>query len=186
MKTRVRYERIGGGFLLLAMGVVFALLLRRSFAVPSQPTIQSAARPKSGSELVLVFIGASTCGACQSPEVARALRAIAKDVRTRAAMEGSGFATEGITTDTDLERGIRFLSDMHMFDEIVAGRGWLNSGAMRWIWTSGGRAAEPQVILVRRDLDVQREGITLKSEEVVERVVGSFDLIDRAHTDQAR
>jgi len=102
-------------------------------------------------ELVMVFVGASRCGFCTSPEMAPLVRRAAASLRERAANEGATLVSVGVAVDWVPGEGWRFLERILNFDEVVIGRQWLNSEVVELVW--GLRPADPvtpQIIVYRQ------------------------------------
>lgn len=128
---------------------------------------------QSGEELLLVFVGASSCGAHRRQGFAEVVEAAKKALADRAQREGHSFAAVGVALDWAAEDGLTFLRAFGQFDELLVGRNWLNTGAIKYIWKElPGRAAIPQVLVVRRRIQVGRTGITVSHEELLLRRVG--------------
>lgn len=101
---------------------------------------------QSGTELVMVYVGSTSCGPCHSPEVKSALEAAKVALAERARREGKTFVAVGVATDYIVEEGIEFLASSGRFDEIVVGRNWLNSASLAHLWRSEG--VEDRVVAI--------------------------------------
>ncbi len=93
---------------------------------------------ESGTELVMVYVGATSCGPCHSPELKSALEAAKVALAERAEREGKTFVAAGVALDYVVEEGVEFLASSGRFDEIVVGRNWLNSASLAHLWRSEG------------------------------------------------
>ena len=110
-----------------------------------------AASVATGAELALVFIGSSTCGPSNAEPLPGWIDGIKLQVREHARTRGAAFAAIGIARDRSAADGIAHLRRFGAFDEVIAGRGWLNTGMLRYVWEDlPGRAATPQVLVVER------------------------------------
>ncbi|MGB3543837.1 hypothetical protein [Rubrivirga sp.] len=93
---------------------------------------------QGGTELVMVYVGATSCGPCHSPELKSALEMAKVALAERAEREGKTFVAVGVAIDYIVEEGIEFLASSGRFDEIVVGRNWLNSASLAHLWRSEG------------------------------------------------
>lgn len=102
-------------------------------------------------ELVLIYIGCSTCGAANKKELPIAYIEIKENLKQKALSEGLGFKTIGISKDFINTEGLVHLSKFDSFDDIMTGNGWSNMGILRYVYTDiPGKAATPQVLVTRR------------------------------------
>ena len=93
---------------------------------------------QGGTEIVMVYVGATSCGPCHAPEVKAALEAAKVALAERAEREGKTFVAVGVATDYIVEEGVEFLASSGRFDEIIVGRNWLNSASLAHLWRSEG------------------------------------------------
>ena len=113
---------------------------------------QPALRTGDGPEILLVAIVASGCYWSNLPETAEAVR-MAKDlVAAQAEAKGVGFVAMGVARDVRVEAGLKHLERHGPFDEVIAGRGWLNSGVLQFIYNDEipGLAATPQIVVLEQ------------------------------------
>lgn len=143
-----RSRRLLAFALIALMGAMIPMLLRRD--VVAEPDVTLV---RDGTELVLVAMMSSTCAGIQAPGFAEALETIRDHLRREAASAGHTFVTIGVATDWMLDDGVEVLRRFGPFDEILVGRGWMNSGIVKYIWTDfPGRAAVPQLVVVEREV----------------------------------
>ena len=110
-----------------------------------------AAAISPGIEMAMVFIGSSTCGPSNADALPGWIDDIKLQVREQARARGAAFAAVGIARDRSVADGIEHLRRFGSFDEVITGRGWLNTGMLRYVWEDlPGRAATPQVLVVER------------------------------------
>ena len=129
----------------------------------------SVAATSAEDEIVLVYLGSSSCGWSNLPEVSRAVRDAKILVAGHARDSGMRFSALGIALDADASRGWAHLRKAGSFDEIAAGRGWANSGAEKYVFgTLAGPASTPQLLVVQRSL---RTGLGGRPEAEFERVL---------------
>jgi hypothetical protein len=138
-------------------------------------------RALPGPELVLVFIGSSTCGPSNQRELPGQVEQLKLALQRRARTSGRSFTTLGIARDWDTDAGIRHLNRFGRFDEVIAGRNWLNTGLLRYVWEDiPGQAATPQLLVLERRLVDRRsneaaDGI-VRDERLLVRKVGSAEI----------
>ena len=129
-----------------------------------------------GEETVLVYVGSSTCGWSNTPELPSLIKGLKAELQSRAHREDWRFATIGIAKDRRAVDGLAHLDKFGGFDEVMAGHGWANRGVQEFVYGQGslaGRGATPQVIVVSRRLELVADGhVSLADEQVVVRKVG--------------
>jgi hypothetical protein len=136
-------------------------------AAPTTPPV------RSGRELVLVFIGSTVCAPSRQPGFNKVVREVAEQLRIKAYAQGRRFELVGVALSGSTAEGVQFLSDFGPFDELIAGRGWLNSGATDFVWRDlPGTSAVPQLLVLNRNIDVSRRGIRISPDSLVIRVTG--------------
>ncbi len=170
-----------------AVGLMFAGLASRT-AVERFRTPPAYVPIEDGEELVLVFIASSTCRGVRNPGLRTAVRRILKDYRALNRERGARFIAIGVATDWDIRKGMRLLEHFGRFDEVLLGRGWLNSGVVKYVWGDlPGGAGIPQIVLVRRQIRVTDAGLRVMSEEVLFRKIGGQNIVNwaRARSDGA-
>jgi hypothetical protein len=135
----------------------------------------SVAVPGAEDEIVLVYLGSSSCGWSNLPEVSRAVRDAKVLVAAHARNAGMRFSTQGIALGVDASRGWAHLRKAGLFDEIAAGMGWANSGADKYVFGNlAGPASTPQLLVVQRSLGTGPGGRPkAESERVLVRKTGS-------------
>lgn len=142
---------------------------------------QPAMRAPAGAELALVYITSSTCRASNRPGLPEGVERLKVLLREAARRNGRSFTTLGIAREWDTEAGIEHLRRFGRFDEVIAGRNWINTGLLRYLWEDlPGTAETPQLLVVDRRLVNRRtpeaaDGL-LRDERVVVRKVGSLEI----------
>jgi hypothetical protein len=180
------HKRLTVGLGFVAFAVTFAATYSKAISLPylshdTQSADASVAVPVGGSgpELVLVYIGAAACGPSNAPQLPGIVAKIREAVGQQAHRSGVGFRTIGIAKDPDARTGLGHLNKYGRFDEIAAGGGWLNTGALRYIFTDlPGVGATPQIAVVLRT--VQRDGgaVGVRDERILLRKVGLSELTE--------
>lgn len=148
---------------------------RLSTTARADPSLPRAL--KSGTELVAVFIGSSTCGAAENPELKVAIAQLRRSLAARAFRDGKTFSSIGVALDWSVRDGLQFLATFGEFDEVMAGRNWLNAGAVHYIWRDiAGRPSLPQVLLLERSVEVTATSISIGDETLIARKVGAGEI----------
>ena len=137
---------------------------------------EPAYKAVAGVELALIFIGSSKCAFSTNPELPQMVET-AKESVQKAAMEADrSFTATGIAKDWDVHAGVTHLVTFGTFDEIMAGRSWMNEGVLKYIWqTLPGVPSTPQVLVVERKVSVPGDAIDrfkVSEEAVVVRKIG--------------
>lgn len=132
----------------------------------------------TGTELLVVFVGSLNCGATRAPGLTEAMTTLRARIAREAALEGKEVVHVGVATDWSIQDGLRFLTHFGPFDEVVIGRNWLNSGAIRYIWHDfRGTPALPQILVLERPVQVDSTVISVGSERLLARKVGSIEIV---------
>lgn len=112
-----------------------------------------SARRDSGEELLFIVVGSSGCRWSNTPELVQLVRRAREAVREEAETRGAGFATLGVAQDNGAQLGIEHLEKFGPFDELSVGRGWRNSGLLKYVYGAfPGPAVTPQILVMSRDL----------------------------------
>ena len=131
---------------------------------------------QDGTEIVLVYIGSSTCVWCQAKELPEWMSQIRTAVAAQADLAGHAFAAVGVSIDFDVPGGLKHLRDLGPFHEVTTGRRWRNIGALKYVSEEHvGRTATPQIVVIRRS--VKRFGSpSITRGDVLVRKVGLTDI----------
>lgn len=185
LRDRKRYYLVVGALALLG-GVALAFLqtgreapspVQESYEAPGY-TVMGSSDVTSGTELLMVYIGAAECAWSNRDSVPVAVSAVKEQLVATAEEEGHTFATLGVALDWSVEEGLDHLDRTARFDEVAAGRNWLNTGAVRYIWKDvPGQAATPQILVLKREVsgptgDSPRSRYEVGDPELVVRKVG--------------
>jgi hypothetical protein len=73
--------------------------------------------------------------------------------------------------------GAAYLDTVATFDEVSAGQNWLNSEAVQFLWRDHlGEPATPQLVLVERDVEVDKTKIRIGADKIALRLVGAGEI----------
>ena len=159
---------------------VFAGLLHRWRISDRVEVWQPAPAFPGVPETMLVFIGSSTCGGSNYPGLENAIRRLRERLREEASARGETFSSMGIATDFPVQPGVEYLERLGPFDEIMAGRSWLNTGSLKYLYGAdlGGRVVIPQILIVRRVLVEGTGGIIeVSTEKTLFRKSGGEEIV---------
>lgn len=130
----------------------------------------------AGTEVVMVYIGASHCGPCMWPEYKTTLEQAKLLLEEQAQAAGKGFAVIGVSLDYDPEVGFDFLNGSGKFDEMTMGRNWFNAAALTHFGMTEGQEprqlALPSVIVYERDMEMG-ESIGASEPRYLKQIVGA-------------
>lgn len=171
--------------------IISVLFLGRAFAQrrASEDPSKAAAtvyREATGMEVVMVVIGSSTCAASMSSSLPGIISRIDSSLSKRTDSLGLHYSAIGVAIDHTPQAGMSFLSRFGHLDEVIAGRNWLNSAAITYMWRdSTGGSGLPQVVLVERPIEVDTRNIYVGPDRILARVVG-LDSLEAWANDDAR
>lgn len=185
-----RYLALGLGSLVL--GAAAALLLglhlpevRLDWDGVPMADYRGTGPPESGPELAFVYIGSSSCtwsNAEGLPELVAELKSM---TAAKADDRNLSFTTIGIARDLHVGRGLDHLRKYAPFDEVTSGRGWLNLGALRYVFEDvPGPASTPQILVLWRQVVVEDDRRSVEEPELLVRKVGLRE-IERWHGREA-
>ena len=167
--------------LLLALSLCLGLPLGASAQgyVPAHE--RGASDPASGTELVMVYLGSSTCAPCRDARFKQTVERAKNLLAGRAEREGARFATMGVALDHNVDDGLAFLQDSGRWDEVAAGRNWLNAAALAHVWRPDGlegrTVALPTVVVFERDVEVG-DAVAASAPRYLGEWVGAFAIPD--------
>jgi hypothetical protein len=135
-------------------------------------------RMGTGEELVLVLVGASFCLAHRQEGFPQAVEDAKVAVQRQAKAAGAQFRTIGVSLDWSPDEALAFLAAFGEFDEMSVGSNWVNDSAFRYVWNdANGDPVVPQLLVIRRRLDVQPRTIRITDERVVRVVRGAEEIL---------
>ncbi|MXW15561.1 MAG: hypothetical protein F4065_09580 [Rhodothermaceae bacterium] len=118
--------------------------------VPSYGTIPEK-------ELVMVFIGSSTCGYSNDSSLPELIEEAKLKLKDKATDQGWSFSTVGVSIDWITSDGIDHLDKFGYFDEIMTGRKWHGTGANIYLRDIQGINATPQILVLARNPQQSKE-----------------------------
>lgn len=129
---------------------------------------------RSGKEVVLVFLGASFCGAHRRPGFPQLVEDAKERVQRQALASGRPFRAHAVSLDWKPDAALEFMKGFGEFDEMSLGSNWVSDGAVRYVWRDmPGDPVVPQVILLERTIDVSKAATEVTNERVLKRVLGT-------------
>lgn len=139
-------------------------------------TPPAKARPisyRSGRQILFVYIGSEDCSFSLQPGFDKTVRGIQALVWQQAKARGLSFSSLGVSAGQSSDRGFNYLSRFGPFDEVISGRGFLNTAAMRYFFEElPGEASFPQILVIQRDLFALQPGYTFRNEKILVRAIG--------------
>lgn len=125
-----------------------------------------------GEQLVLVFVGSTSCVWSRTPEVRDALGAAATLLQKQAEERQMGFHRIGVVASPSPATGLAFLAEVGDFDEIVAGGRWASVGLLKYVVSDfRGSGVTPQLLVLKRRIGTDGWGV--HDEKLLRRLVGS-------------
>ena len=126
-----------------------------------------------GPEIVVVFIGSSTCAAAAAEWMPPAMERMQTTVRRRASEIGYRVVFVGVALDADLTAGLDFLQSMGRFHEVSVGRSWMNSLSIEYLLRDqAAEAAIPQIALFARTVEAEGEFMAVTPDRLLDRRIG--------------
>ena len=180
-------ERVTGIALFAVLAVVFIVGLSASRVLGPKLLFRSTvddlempytplenAGMDGGSELLLVYLTSPTCQVCADPRLPEAVGRIKSETLEHSKVDGLNFSAVGVAVDMVPLRGVQHLAGLGSWDEVISGRGWLNTGVMRYVWHDfPGVPSVPQLVILKREIPANPHPIkNIVAEEVLLRWVG--------------
>lgn len=102
-------------------------------------------------EIVLIYIGCSSCSASNVPGLPESVIEIKSELFKMTQDYGYDFHTIGISKDHIIKEEIIHLTKFGYFQEILIGNDWSNSGILKYVYNDiPGPASIPQIIITKR------------------------------------
>ena len=108
-----------------------------------------------GPELVMVYLGSSSCVASNGKELPELIEDVKLALRNLAWEHGYMFSAVGVAVDSRVSAGLNHLGKFGTFDEVMTGRSWLGAGSRKYFFEDlPGAASTPQILVYRRDVHI--------------------------------
>ena len=136
---------------------------------------------EEGEEMLLVFVGSSTCAWSNVPKLPPLVRDVKTELQARTRAAGRRFVAVGIARDRHASVGLAYLEKFGEFDEVMSGHGWANLGIQEYVYGAGemaGPGVTPQVILMTRRLDYPVGAVSIEDQRVILRKTGLGEISD--------
>jgi len=169
-------------FAILILFMVFRPLIDKNiFNHDITKNYQRTYSSEPGPELVLIYIGSSTCQAANSKRLPIVVDSIKIMLQNYAKSIKHNFTTIGISKDWVIKSGIEHLNKYGPFDEITTGRNWINSAIIKYVYQHfKGVPGVPQIIVLKRTLvnksTQQVNQYAIKNESLVMRKLGKSEI----------
>lgn len=105
---------------------------------------------EGGEEIAFIFIGGSSCPATSRIQFISTVRSAKRSVAAHADNLELSYVAIGVSVNRFTREGTDYLEQFGSFDEIAAGRSWLNTTVDRYVHDISGETAVPQVLLLHR------------------------------------
>lgn len=128
-----------------------------------------------GEEIQAILLASPTCRVCQATEFRRIMASSLADLSARNWGEGRRFSKVFVGLGHDVDEGLALAESISDFDELIVGHGWLNLGAIQYLW--GGlpsEASTPNLAITRRriEFDENTGRLLPENEELIIRLLG--------------
>jgi hypothetical protein len=142
---------------------------------------RAARRLRTGHEIVVVFVGSSTCGASRNSALQAAVQRVRDSLASQAASASKTFAYIGVSLDWSVQDGLSFLKEFGPFDEITVGGNWLNMASLFYILRDiPGPPRLPQILVLEREIHAGPDGVRIGNDTLLERKVGVDAIVQLA------
>ncbi len=106
-----------------------------------------------GTQLVAVVVGSSRLGSLADRAIVDSLRGCLGAARELARGRNLELVSIGSAVDQSPDVGLRWLSRIGDFDEVVAGQGWTGTAAQSFLWNLGpSQPSVPQILVFLRNV----------------------------------
>lgn len=108
--------------------------------------------PQGESELVIIYIGSSSCAASNIEELISPIKELKEKVSKHANYLNTGFHSIGVSKDQVSIEELKHLSKHGTFNEVIIGKSWSNLGVLKYIYNDfQGPPQIPQIIITKRN-----------------------------------
>jgi hypothetical protein len=143
-------------------------------------TVRSTSAPRvlDGGQVVVVLLITESCSAARRDDFKRSLRTGLEMVRKNAQMRGYTTSLIGVALSANSSATRRFIAELAPFDQLIVGSGWLNSGAVNYVWRDfEGSPTVPQLVLLYRRVEVSQNEIAVSPDSLLFRLAGADDIM---------
>jgi hypothetical protein len=165
---------------LLALAATALLALGLTQVFNGRPPVEVLVSPSppaplvSGRDVIAVLVVASGCAPSRSADLPIWFSEFRAQLDNWGAKRGVRVAYAGVSLDSTADMGLDFLKRFGALDEVSAGRGWVNSGALMYlVRDQRGDLATPQVIILEREVDVDGSNLLVHEDHLIRRYVGT-------------
>lgn len=142
----------------------------------STAAYKPAYRLVSGRERVMIFVGASFCGAHREPGFPEAVERVKTRLQQDAQRSGATFRAIAVSLDWEPDSALAFLKPFGRWEELSVGGNWTNELALRFLWSGPSpEPTVPQVIVLERDVQAGAS-VRVSAPRELHRVVGAIPI----------
>ena len=153
--------------------VVIGVTLVQRYRTPPGPLSGRTLPPASGPDLLAIYIGNADCGGSKLPGFREVEQQTMSELRQLAIADHERFVRVGVSIDQSPDVGRSYLRPFGPFDELALGDGFLNIGAVSYLWRDNpGEVALPQIVVIRRDVQLTDAGVIVGRDSVLGRLIG--------------
>jgi hypothetical protein len=116
------------GFGLGSKGLLPDVDITVSLPITEAGLYQPSGRLPDDEEFALVYLGSSNCMWSNRDELPAMIERLKLSFQAQATALGIGFTAIGVASDRIAADGVEHLGKFGNFDEVLAGRGWANTG----------------------------------------------------------
>jgi len=129
--------------------------------------------------LLAILVSSSSCAGNTFPGFTESVQQLAWVIQSRAAEGGISHHVVGVAIDPLATNGWQYLQSIGPFHEVVAGGGWTNTAAMKYMWED--RQLPPQVpqLLILRRVTHQTDGsITVLDAQTLQHLRSASEIVE--------
>lgn len=131
----------------------------------------------TGKQVVMVLVGAAFCGAQRKPGFPQQVEDAKLSLQRQAAASDRQFSTLAVSLDWKTEDALAFLEHFGEWDQLSVGGNWLNEGAIRYVWREmPADPVVPQILVIERDVVKGEQGITIRGDRLLKRLMGTAEI----------
>jgi hypothetical protein len=146
-----------GGAICLGAGLALSQVYAFEIGIERRGTDRAGSsympdyRVEVGDQLVMVYLGSSTCGWSNAPGLPEAVEAAKLRLAAHALESDLSFKAMGVALEWSVSQGMKHLGRFGRFDEVAAGYSWGNDFALTHLWTDPSEVpSTPQILVYHR------------------------------------